>query len=494
MRFATAAEIRALDAAACAAAWSPPGSAPEEALMRLAARALADRVRAIAARMPVRPAAVAFCGGGDNGRDAAMALEILARDGFETLAFSVPGSFDPAMPPAALPSPAVVLDGVLGIGMKGTPRPAAAAAIRWIDAAREASAPGRFRVVAVDIPSGLPADAAAVPPDAVAVHADETLAMGLPKRVFAAPGAVAFTGEIRVAGIGYPDEDCFGDDGSGAVLFAERDLARARPRRAWDSNKGSFGRVALFAGSARYPGAAMLAALGALRGGAGLVSAFVPEALVPAFAARAPEAMFAGWRGGALSPAALAELAPDLSGAVVAVGPGLSRSASAAAAVRWLLSTPGPRAFVLDADALFGLVPGEAPAGTVLTPHPGEAARLLGCTAAEVQADRPGAAREIASRFGATVLLKGAGTLVAAPGRPVALVAAGTPALAKGGSGDVLCGLCASLLARGLPPFEAACSAALLHGRAAAAAALASSPETFLPTDLLAESCLDAGV
>ena len=494
MRFASASEIYALDAAARAAAWVPPGSDPSEVLMRLAARALADRVRAVAARMPVRPAVLALCGAGDNGRDAAMALDLLAREGFETQSFTVPGTFAPAFPPGALPSPLVVLDGILGIGLKGPPRPPAGAAVRWLATARRAAAPGAFHVIAVDIPSGLAPDAEAVAPDTLAVRADETLSMGLPKRVFAAQDAIAFTGEIRVADIGYPDSAFAPDEADAAALFAERDLALARPRRAWDANKGDFGRVALFAGSARYPGAAMLATLGALRGGAGLVSSFVPEACVPAFAARAPEAVFGGWRGKALSSAALSDLAPDLAGSVVAVGPGLSRGADAAGAVRWLLSSPQPAGFVLDADALFAL--GVLPRGgaprladgrpAILTPHPGEAARLLGCPVADVQADRAAAARALAERSGATALLKGAGTLVASPGRPVSLVAAGTPALAKGGSGDILCGLCAALLARGLGPHEAACAAALLHGRAAAAAALSSSPDAFLPTDLLA--------
>lgn len=496
MRFATAAEIRALDAAARAAAWSPPGADPADSLLRLAARALADRVREVAAEMPVRPAVVALCGGGDNGRDASMALGILAGSGFETVELSVPGSFDPAMPPDALPSPAIVLDGILGIGLSGALRPAAAAAIRWIDALR-AAAPDRVRVIAVDIPSGLRADDVATSPGTLAVHADETLSMGLPKRVFAAPGALAFTGEIRVAGISYPGEALSDRDAdeSETVFFAERELGLCRPARAWDSNKGDFGRVAVFAGSARFPGAAMLATLGALRGGAGLVSAFVPEALVPAFAARAPEAMFAGWTGDSLSASALSAVSPDLAGSVVAIGPGLSRSPEAAGAVGWLLSTPGVKAFVLDADALFalGVLPDDqsapplaaAGAPVVLTPHPGEAARLLGCTAAAVQGDRTAAARELARRSGATVLLKGAGTLVASPGRPTALVAAGSPALAKGGSGDVLCGICASLLARGLAPRDAACAAALLHGRAAAAKApFQSGCETFLPTDI----------
>ena len=498
MRLARSEEIYRLDAAARAAAWSPPGADPSASLMRLAARALADRVREIAALMPVRPAAVAFCGSGDNGRDAAMALDILSGLGFETVRLDVPGSFDPAMPPCALPSPAVVLDGILGIGLKGAPREPAASAIRWLRAARGQAAPGALHIVSVDVPSGLRPDEASIPEGTLAVRADETLVMGLPKPVFAAPGAIGFTGEIRVADISYPESAyaAAADDPESSAaaveLFAERDLGLARPARAWDSHKGSFGRVALFAGSERYPGAAMLATLGALRGGAGIVEAFVPERFAPAFAARRPEAIFRGWRGEAVSAAALAAAGPSLAGAVVAAGPGFSRASGVAGALRWLLSTPDVALFVLDADALFAL--GRLPDGgaspladapCILTPHPGEAARLLGVSAAEIARDRATAARELSARSGATVLLKGAGTLVASPGKPLALVAAGSPALAKGGSGDILCGLCAALAARGLSAHDAACAAALLHGRAAAAAATGRSEDAFVPSDLL---------
>ena len=480
MRFATSSELRSLDAAARAAAWSAPGADPAKALMRLAALALADAVSEIAARLPVRPEVFAVAGGGDNGGDALLALDLLAARGFRTTALRVADAAAwTAMPPAAVPARAVVLDGVLGLGLRGAPRPDAAAAIAWIERARDRRG---AVVVAVDLPSGLDPDTGDAP--GPAVRADFTVTMGLPKPAFAVPAALARCGEIRVADIAYPDS-AFAEPAPDATeLFAERDLARVLPPRAWDAHKGDFGHVALVVGSERYSGAGALAALGALRGGAGLVTAVVPRALATSVAARAPELMVRGYGAASLSPAALAALGFDFAGKVVLAGCGLSTAPGVADGLRWILSTPGLRGVVLDADAL-GRVP--PPEGSILTPHPGEAARLLGCTVADVQADRPAAARELAARSGATVVLKGAGTLVAAPGRPLSLVAAGNPGLAKGGSGDILAGLCAALLARGLAPFDAARAAAFLHGRAADLAVLRRSPDSFLPSDLLDE-------
>ena len=316
--------------------------------------------------------------------------------------------------------------------------------------------------------------------------------MGLPKPGFAAPAALARCGEIFVADIGYPADAAAVPADAPAEFFSEPDLRRVRPRRAWNAHKGDFGHVALAVGSERYSGAGALAALGALRGGAGLVSALVPRALVPPLAAAAPELMVRGYDAPALAPAALAALGVSFKGAIVAAGCGLSTAPGVADGLRWLLSTPDAAGFVLDADALTLLsplpfLPPETAARTILTPHPGEAARLLGTTVAAVQSDRPAAARALAEKSGATAVLKGAGTLVASPGRPLTIVAAGNPGLAKGGSGDLLCGLCAALFARGLAPHDAACAAVWLHGRAADLAALRRGPEAMRPSDLLAE-------
>lgn len=487
MRLATSSEIRALDAAARERAWRARGDEPGLALVRFAALALADETERIAARFESRPAVFAVCGAGDNGRDAALAAGELAARGFRTEILRVGESEVWAARPAiSIPARSIVLDGILGIGLHGSPRGGAAAAIGWTNRMREA---GRALVVAVDLPSGLDAETGEAPGEAVA--ADFTVTMGLPKRAFAHPAALARCGEILVADVGYPsDALAEPDDPADTGLFSGADARRLVPRREWDANKGRFGHVAVVAGSTRYRGAPVLAALGALRGGAGLVTAVVPEAVAPGIAAAAPEAMPVGYAGESLSPAALAATGFGFAGKVVLAGPGLSRAPGVAEGLAWLRSTDGLRGLVLDADALDALAPLAVPA--ILTPHPGEAARLLGCTAAQVQADRPGAARELAARSGATVALKGAGTLVAAPGRPIFVVPCGNPGLARGGSGDILAGLCAALLARGLEPFDAARVAVWRHGRAADLAAVRRGAESMLPTDLLRELGPDA--
>lgn len=477
-------EIRALDAAARERAWCARADEPGLALVRFAALALADETETLAARFEARPAVFAVCGKGDNGRDAALAAELLAARGFRTELLRTDEAAAWAdRPPAAVPARSIVLDGVLGIGLRGAPRGAAAAAIRWTNRMRDA---GRALVVAVDVPSGLDADSGDAPGEAVT--ADFTVTMGLPKRAFARPAALARCGEIVVADIAYPpDVLAPPDDPAATDLFSGADARRLVPRRAWDANKGDFGHVAVVAGSARYRGAPALAALGALRGGAGLVTAIVPEAVAPSVAAAAPELMPLGYAGGSLSSAALASVPFDFAGKVVLAGPGLSRAPGVADGLSWLLSAPGVRGFVLDADALGACGRLPDPGACILTPHPGEAARLLGCAASDVQADRPAAARSLAAKTGATVVLKGAGTLVAAPGRPLSLVPCGNPGLARGGSGDILAGFCAAMLARGLAPFDAARAAVWTHGRAADLAAVRHGAEAMLPTDLFRE-------
>ena len=382
--------------------------------------------------------------------------------------------------------------------MRGAPRPDAAEAIEWLLRFRAGSGasaqPARRFVVAVDLPSGMPADGGDLP-DGSCADADFTVTAGLPKLAFSQSAALRHCGEILVADIGYGFDESRGRDGA-PELATLSELHRALPRRGHDSHKGDFGHVVVVGGSARYRGAPQLAILGALRGGAGLVSAFVPQAVAQAAAVRTPEAMATSWGDAdALGPDALEALPFPLDGKTLCIGPGLGRAPETADAVEALLSAPGVAGFVLDADAL---QPRHLPAireaasrrPVVLTPHPGEAARLMGGTAttAEIQRDRMQSASEL-SRLagGATVLLKGAGTIAASPHTGPTLVAAGNPALSRGGSGDVLAGLCAALLARGTGSHAAAWGAALLHGRAADLAAIARGPEPVLPTDLANE-------
>jgi hydroxyethylthiazole kinase-like uncharacterized protein yjeF len=234
------------------------------------------------------------------------------------------------------------------------------------------------------------------------------------------------------------------------------------PARRADAHKGTFGTVLVLAGSDGMLGAAILCARGALRGGAGLVRAALPRNLMAPFTVAVPAAT-------TLPRPAPARLPSALGGAsAVVAGPGLGATAAVRALVLALLRMAAVPV-VLDADALNVLAPLRAPlpgrAPKVLLPHPGEAARLLGCAVADVQRDRVAAARQLAQRSGAVAVLKGHGTLVA-DGRRLFRNRTGNPGMATGGSGDVLAGLLGALLAQGMAPFPASCLAVHAHGRA----------------------------
>lgn len=271
------------------------------------------------------------------------------------------------------------------------------------------------------------------------------------------------------------------------------------PERRADSNKGSYGSVLAAAGSMAYRGAAALCTEGALRGGAGLVFLASVEPVVQLVLARTPECCACGCRtaaNGGIHPhdaAALRGWFADRS-AVLLAGPGLGESAPEVC--RALLGKNAPwRGAVLDADALNALAAGKLrgglPANTILTPHPGEAARLLGTTVAEIQADRAQAARQLAEKYDCIAILKGSGTLVAKPDGTLWHNNTGNAGLARGGSGDVLAGLTAGLLAAGLgqgrSPEDAAIAAVWLHGAAADRCANRRSMTAMLPTDIFAD-------
>ena len=288
-----------------------------------------------------------------------------------------------------------------------------------------------------------------------------------------------------------------------AVEITEEFVWQNIPRRPRDSHKGTFGSVLAVAGSAFYRGAALLAAEGALRTGAGIVTLASVEPVVSAAAVRLPECCLCPCRAGAeggISPENVPLLRRQKA-TVLLLGPGLggtaqsaARAAETQALVQQLL--PGfAGSAVLDADGLNAaarLLAEEAafphPAGElIVTPHPGEMARLTGLTAGQINADREGTARRYAAAWNAVVVLKGARTVAAAPDGRVLVNPTGNPGLARGGSGDVLSGMTAALLACGLPAFEAAACAVYLHGAAADRAAAKYGEYGMLPHEILPE-------
>ena len=381
----------------------------------------------------------------------------------------------------------IVVDGILGIGTKGQPRGPAAGAIRYVNAIADDNV-----IVSIDVPSGLDADTG----DALGetVIADVTATIGLPKAGLLSPKATRYVGSLDVVSIGIPVE-------LAARYVCQRELVtgwdvrRHVPRRPHDAHKGQYGHALVIGGAMGYAGAAAMAARAAVYSGAGLVSALVPRSVHPVVAAATLEVMThpgADTDTGSLSAGSWPAWEPRLGDfTAVAVGPGMTRHPDTAHWVRALLAhckVP----LLLDADALNALA-GDAQAlaqaagRVVITPHPGELARLLGCDVAEIQNDREAAAMRAAELTKAVVVLKGAGTLIAQAGSPIHVNLTGNAGMASGGMGDALTGLMAGLLAQGIPPFDAAGAAVFLHGRAGDNAAWRKSQASLCATDVIEE-------
>jgi NAD(P)H-hydrate epimerase len=380
----------------------------------------------------------------------------------------------------------VVVDALLGTGLTRAPQGAFAAAIERIAAARAAGA----RVLAVDVPSGLSADTGR--PLGPCVVADATVTFAFQKRGLVLHPGPAHAGAVRVADIGIPAAAAARVAPS-CELLDEATVRALVPQRDPGAHKGDAGRLLVVAGSPGKTGAAHLALLGALRGGAGLVTlASRREVLGPALAGR-PEAMSVALPGeGPLGPDDLAALCGAGRDAdALVIGPGIPRGEGTGEAVLELLRRTRAPA-VLDADALNALAASPAllaglatlPAPLVLTPHPGEMARLCGRSIDEVQADRIALAAERARAWRAVVVLKGARTVVAAPEGVPAVVPTGNAGLATGGTGDVLAGLCGALLAGGCPAADAARVAAWVHGAAGDLAAARHGQRGLVASDL----------
>ncbi|MCK7626322.1 NAD(P)H-hydrate dehydratase [Streptomyces sp. RS10V-4] len=431
---------------------------PEGTLMQRAAAGLAAACAQLLGRV-YGSRVVLLVGSGDNGGDALYAGARLARRGAGVravllspdrahrgglAALRAAGGRVSSDAPGDIGRADLVLDGIVGIGGRGGLRPEAA---RLARAARAAAG----AVVAVDLPSGVDADTGEVAGEAV--RADLTVTFGAYKPGLLIDPARERAGALRLVDIGLDVPPA-----AAAEALQHADVAALLPRPAAESDKYRRGVVGVVAGSARYPGAAVLAVAGAVRGGAGAVRYVGPAA--DAVLARFPETLVhAG--------------PPGAAGRVQSwvIGPGLGDESGA---LEEVLAADVP--VLVDADGLRFLTPDRVrrrSAGTLLTPHAGEAAALLGCGRAEVEAARLASVRELAARYGATVLLKGSTTLVAEPadGVPVRVNPTGTGWLATAGSGDVLSGLTGSLLAAGLAPRDAGAVGAYLHGLAARRAA-----------------------
>jgi len=379
----------------------------------------------------------------------------------------------------------IVVDGVLGTGSSGPARGVAAEAIRCMNRLGE-----NLPVVAIDIPSGMNADTGRAAGDAV--QADVTVTLGLPKRGLTVPGCV---GSVEVVDIGIP-EAYTRELASDLELVALPDVRRVIRRRPQEAHKGTYGHVLVIAGATGYAGAAGMAARAAVRSGVGLVSVLTPQAVAPIVARTVPEAMVhpgSQTESGSLRADCLETWGRDLKTFdAVVIGPGLTPHEQSRLLVENVLRQTRSR-LVLDADALnvcgtrLEETIGRAACPVVITPHPGEMARLLGCATADVQADRVRIAAQAAERSGAVAVLKGAGTAIAARARIPSVNLTGNPGMATGGMGDVLAGLLGGLLAQGGDPFDAACAAVYLHGRAGDNTAWRLSQAGMTATDVIEE-------
>jgi hydroxyethylthiazole kinase-like uncharacterized protein yjeF len=382
----------------------------------------------------------------------------------------------------ALADADLVVDALLGTGARGALAPAIARAIEQINAS------GR-PVVSLDIPSGLPADGEAPAGPVVRALLTTTFA-GIKRGLIGAHGRDT-AGRVEVVDIGVPPAEVA--RGVATFLLQAADVARHFPVRPREAHKGSYGHLLLVAGSVGKTGAAALAARAAMRAGAGLVTVVTALSAQPVVASLIVEAMSEPapeTQAGSLALKARERLVELLEQRdALAVGPGLGLDEDTQALARALVFE-GRRPCAVDADALTALVGHlerlrSAPAPRCLTPHPGEMARLLGVSVADVQRDRIQTVREFASRWGVHVVLKGATSVIGTPSGVVLLNPTGNPGMASGGTGDVLTGVLGAFLARGLEATDALACAVYLHGLAGDIAAARHGQESLIASDVV---------
>ena len=471
----------------------------EEALIRAAGEGVAKVILAHYTGGEV----LVLCGGGNNGADGYATALSLAAAGVPVKAVDVlnkgqrseggravlaeyrekcgvPLSADALF---GTTRAAVIVDAVFGSGARGALSEQARQVCEWMG--RQAA----FKV-AVDIPLGVDADYGCVQP--VALRADLTVMLSLPKRGLFSYPAKEYCGELVMLPLGFDTEEMYARYGC-AVAMDEAELLARLPRRTQNSHKGSYGKLYAFCGSHLYRGAPHLCALGALRMGVGMVRLITEEAVIHTVGGKLPELLFDPMSSiSAWSEAKMAKKAEEATDAdAILVGPGSGVSEGLYRFVRLLCAKEGAP-LLLDADALGAIARyapdvdaffAEAARPLLLTPHPLEFARLIHATAAEVQRDRMRLAVEYAKRWGVSLLLKGAGTVIT-DGEHLILNTTGSSALSKGGSGDVLAGAVGALLCQGASPIDALAVGAHLHGAAGDSLAAELSEYGVIPSDL----------
>jgi len=497
---------------------------PSLILMENAGRGVAEAIRLARPTPAARRVVVILCGGGNNGGDGFVvarhlsgvaseirvvlagprakvvgdaAIMLRALDGLPAVSLHERSTGpEPSSWQDVLTGADVVVDALLGTGLRDDVRGVMAAAIAAINQARSTARPPL--VVAIDVPSGLDADTGR--PRGDAVRADLTITMGARKvGLVANPSAVEHVGRLEVAELGVPISAA-DVEAPRAFWIDEAGVRALLPARAGTAYKGDGGHLVVVAGSAGKSGAAALVGEAGLRAGAGLVTVASTAAGQAALDAKVVEVMTGRYADGDDADAGSFDAVTTLLARphvrALALGPGIPTGPGMRALVERLVAeVPVPT--VIDADGLNLLgsaaiaILARAPAPRILTPHPGEMARLTGRSSAEVQGDRLGCARAFAAASRAVVVLKGPRTLIVAPDGDAHVNPAVEPALGTAGSGDVLTGVIGGLLAQGLPPLEAAIAATYLHGRAGTRArALHGAPGTIagdLPRAVAAE-------
>ncbi len=485
MRLLKAAEMNLLDKTAM-----EDYAIPGLLLMENAGRAVAQEACQILAGQEAAGRILIFAGRGNNAGDAFVAARHLHQKGFDVRLFLlykpeelqgdtqvnwqilrklglryqlVLGERDLHVVKIALLNACLVIDGIFGTGFHS---PMAELAKNTIELINTSDKP----VLAIDLPSGLLADTGMVP--SVAIKAQKTVTFVSPKLGLVLENALPYVGELKVADICLPEET-FDRLSSWRQLSDEDLVRRYLLPRPLDAHKGKFGHVLIVGGSKKMPGAPVLAARGALRAGAGLVTIAMPESICKCVMEQLPEAMLLPLpegENGEISSFATEAIIEAAAGKIVAIGPGLGRFTETAVLIKEMVSRL-PCPVILDADALYVLkeesnLIAKINQPVILTPHPGEAATLLQVDTEVVQKDRLRAAETLARDWQAITLLKGHRTIIAMPEGRIFVNPTGNPAMAAGGSGDVLTGCIAALLAQGLAPGLAAAIGAYLHGMA----------------------------